>query len=226
MANITKITTHVEDAKKRLLEEYKGKVKIEGRLDAVVKQVQELEDIDFDMFTNRLDLNTIVGQQLDNFGTIVDQARQGFDDDRYRILLWVKIGINTSRGNPEKLISIIKLLTDATLAHYQNLNNAEVILAVDGTIDPTLIDFTYNNMQRVFSGGVRLNHIVCFDPVDPFRFAGSKPTSGFSSLAAPLVGGKFAFIHRRTLPQFKFAGDSSSGGFGTIQDPLVGGFFA
>lgn len=224
--SIVKITTHVVDALKRRIEQYKNKKNIEGLIRAFVKQIQDLEDAGDPLFTQRLDLAQTVGVQLDKYGTIVVQDREGFDDIFYRILLQFKIGQNISRGEPSALISTIKLITQAALVHYQNLGNAQVSLSTDGTIDPTLVNFVYTNMERVAMAGVRINSIICFDPDESFSFDGLGPLGlGFSSLAAPSTGGKFAFIHRETTP-FAFAGDdASAAGFGTIQDPLAGGVF-
>lgn len=221
--SISKITTHVADALARLIEQYKSKPKIEGFMRAMVNQFQELEDVGDTLFLQRM-LDDSVGEQLDNFGTIVALEREGFDDDFYRILLAVKIGQNISRGEPERIISVLKILTQATLVHYQNLGNGNIGLATDGTITPGLETFTFENMERVVMAGVRINFLACFDPDEPFSFDGTGPVGlGFSSLAAPTSGGKFAFLHRRAIP-FAFAGsDVSALGFGTLADPLVGG---
>lgn len=105
-------------------------------------------------------------------------------------------------------------------------------LATNGTIDPTLVDFFFENMQRVVAAGVRVNFIACFDPDESFSFDGVGPIGlGFSSTGAPTTGGQFAFLHRQTKPEFAFDSSASptvdpdGGGFGAIADPLVGGFF-
>lgn len=222
--SITKITTHIVDGLKRRIEQYKNKPNIEGTLTSFIKQVQDLEDAGDEMFLERM-LADAVGEQLDQFGKIVVLARQGFDDDFYRVLLFVKIGQNVSNGEPERIISTMKTLAQADLVFYQNLGNGQIGLGVDVDLDFDLIDFIYNNMQRVVMAGVRINFITCFDPDEPFSFDGTGPVGlGFSSTAAPLTGGKFAFIHRRTTP-FAFAGDDNALGFGTIGDVLAGGVF-
>jgi len=224
--SLVKITTHIVDALSRRIEQYKSKKNIEGMIRAFVKQIQDLEEVGSELRNERLDLTQTVGVQLDKFGTIVVQEREGFDDVFYRILLQFKIGQNISKGEPAALISTIKLITLASLVHYQNLGFGQVSLSTDGTIDPALINFVFTNMQKVAMAGVRINSIICFDPDEPFSFDGTGPIGlGFSSLAAPTTGGKFAFLHRETIP-FAFAGDDiSAAGFGTLQDPLAGGTF-
>lgn len=226
----TLITDHEQRGLDRIIEQYKEKPRFESLLKIFISQIQELEDETQRSFTEQF-VDFAVGQQLDLFGTIVGLERQGFDDDFYRILLKVKIGQNISKGEPRSIINTFKLLTQATLVHYQNLGDAQISLAADTDIDPTLIDFFFTNMERVVMAGVRINSISCFDPDESFSFDGTGPVGlGFSSLAAPTTGGKFAFLHRRTLPAFAFgsiAGDSdlSSEGFGTLADVLAGGIF-
>lgn len=229
MSNATKITTHQTDAIERLIEQYKGKFTVEGMVNAEARQFQDMEDVLFEMFLNRF-VDNAVGVQLDNFGTIVDLARQGFDDDFYRILLKFKIGQNISRGEPSRVVSTLKLIAQATLVQYQNLGNGNIGLSINNTLDPTLIDFIFTNMQRVVMGGVKIRFISTFCEDEPFSFDGVGPVGlGFSSLAAPTTGGKFAFLNQPTATKFAFDSEegieSTDSGFGTLQDPLAGGVF-
>lgn len=225
---VTQILTHIADAISRLIQQYKEKDRIEGIIEALTEQVQELEDRTFELFTLRA-LDVATGEQLDRFGEIVVQDREGFDDDFYRILLKVKIGINNSSGDPSTAINTIRLLTEATLVHYQNLGDASVGFSVNTEIDSALVDFIFENMQNVVMAGVRIDFISCFDPDESFSFDGTGPIGlGFSSTAAPLTGGMFAFLHRRSTPKFAFdteagTADPTASGFGTIADPLAGG---
>lgn len=225
---VDSIDTHVEDALNRLIEQYKGSDNLKEIITAFVAQIQDLEDVGIEMFLNRF-VDNAVGIQLDRFGEIVDFARQGFDDEFYRILLKVKIGINISSGEPPAIISTMKLLTQASLVHYQNLGNGNISLAVDTEIDADLIDFFYTNMQKVVMAGVRIASISSFDPDESFSFDGTGPIGlGFSSTGAPLTGGKLAFLNRRTKPEYAIgsiagASDANSSGFGTLQDVLAGG---
>ncbi len=224
--DITTITNHVELALARSATQYKDQPKHEAFIRAFSKQVQDLEDATFGMIDARtIELST--GLQLDNLGTIVDQAREGAYDDRYRVLLFVKIGQNTSQGGPEKVINIFQLLTAATLVHYINLGTGAVMLGSDVLIAPDQINSIYQDMELVIAGGVRVDHIVCFDPTEPFAFSGpntSAPGAGFSDITG-LTGGKFAVLHRKKIP-FAFAGNNvSDKGFGSLLDSQVGGTF-
>lgn len=224
------ITDHEGDAVDRLVEQYKDKVKTEDLVKAFAKQYQEIEDTLQTLYLQRF-LDNAVGIQLDKFGEIVVLGRNGFGDDDYRRLLKVKIGQNTSKGRLEQIINTTILLTQATEAHVQNLNRAQVAISVNAPIASDLVNFTYENLQKVPSAGVRINYIACYDPDEPFSFDGVGPFgAGFSSLAAPTTGGKFAFIHRQVTP-FAFAlsttdqGSDNALGFGSVSDPLAGGMF-
>ena len=223
----TIIPDHEDQAVERLIEQYKNKPLIIGFIRAMAGQFQEMEQVNIDMFLNRF-VDNAVGQQLDEFGTIVGLERQGFDDDFYKILLKFKIGQNVSSGEPERIISTMTLIAQAGIVHYQNLGNGNIGLGVDVELDPALVDFIFDNMQRVVMAGVRINFISTFCPGDePFAFDGIGPQgSGFSSLAAPLTGGKFAFLNLPTAKKFAFGPDTNSDlGFGTLADPLAGGVF-
>lgn len=218
----TQITTHVSDALDRLITQYRNKPRLMAIISAFVAQHQMLEDAIFQLY-GRLDIQNSIGAQLDGIGDIVGQDRLGFDDARYRILLLAKIGQNVSNGDPERIISIFKLLTNADLVHYINLKNGEIELATDGSVDETIINFVFDQLQRSVAGGVRLNEIIFFDGDEPFAFAGVTDARGFGDMNDLSVGGKLASLFRK-LPAFSFAGNNiDDAGFGTLDDPIIGG---
>jgi hypothetical protein len=114
---ITKITTHIEDARRRLLAQYRGKTTVDGSLKAGTQQIQDLEDCFWDMMWKR-SVNSAFGYQLDVLGKIVGQPREGWSDAAYRIAIIAKIGVNISQGRPEDLIAIFLVLMGCTRAQY------------------------------------------------------------------------------------------------------------
>jgi hypothetical protein len=227
MTEITQITDHVVRALNRTLSQSKEKDRQNAFYEALINQIQDIEDATFGLVSGRA-INTATGEQLDQLGTIVGQARGNFDDDFYRILLFVKIGQNTSQGGPEKIINVFQLLTESDVVYCMNLTRASVMLSTDVDIAEDQIDFIYRNMELVAAGGVRIDHIVCFDPTEPFAFDGPNtaiPGAGFSDITGT-TGGKFASLKRRGI-KFAFDGnDRDGGGFGSLIDPIVGGHFA
>lgn len=221
------ITTHIADAKLRLMEQYKESVNMQSLMDAFHAQIQELENVFNDLFIQRV-INNASGKVLDDMGTIVGQSRIGFDDTRYRSLLLAKVGENTSQGDPEKVIQVVKLLAVANLAQIQEWYPAGYGLYFSNTIPANLINFFYERLDRVDPAGVRLEALVSFDEADAFAFAGPAGTaSGFGDNNNPATGGKFADLNLRDLPGFAFAlqggFDNGDEGFGTLEDNLVGG---
>jgi len=222
---IQQITDHAIKARRRLLEQYKGNPELLAMLNAFNAQVQELENTIVDL-NRRLDINNISGKLLDAFGTIVGQDRLNYDDTFYRILLLIKIGKNTSQGDPEKVIQIYKLITQATKVQYQELYPAGVSLFSSGVINPVTANFIYENLGDVLPGGVRLDHFGTFEPSEAFAMEGDPlDTDGFSEIASPTMGGQFGGLYFNDVP-FAFQGnDLTASGFGSILDPVEGGAF-
>lgn len=222
---IQQITDHAIKARRRLLEQYKNNPQLKSILDAFNLQVQELENTIVDLNT-RLDLNNISGALLDAFGTIVGQSRLNYDDTFYRLLILIKIGKNTSQGNPESPIQIYKMITQATKVQYQELYPAGIFLMSDGVLNPVTANFVYENLGEVLPAGVRLDYFGEFETLDAFAFDGDPSfTQGFSEIATPLEGGQFAGLYFNDVP-FAFDGnDLNAQGFGSWTDPVEGGAF-
>lgn len=141
-----KITTHIADAKARLLSQFKGKPRVEGLIESGAAGYQDIEECFFKMYYERA-VNSAVGAQLDIVGEIVGQPRYGWDDDAYRVLIVGKIGANISKGTPEELISIFKMLMKCTRAHYYPYYPAEVYII--GNFAPVDVEqlLTDGNME-------------------------------------------------------------------------------
>lgn len=179
----TKITTHNQDAKNRLLEQYKGKAGIEGLIESYSgNQIQDLEDALFP-FYDRLNIEISEGVQLNGIGDIVDQDRLGLSDIIYRLFIRARIGANVSEGDIERLIEVWKLITQANVVKLEEIYPAEVNLATDVALPDELIDFAYALIQEVSAGGVGVG-ITTFLPEDAFAFDGANPaiTKGFGDV--------------------------------------------
>lgn len=227
MSIVTKITDYVSRVKEFFLAQYRDKPKFEGWQEAFDEQVQDLEDALQDAFDKRT-VDNGFGVILDEIGEIVQQDRGGFADDFYKNLLKAKIGENTSQGDIEKIIEIATILTDSTLVHLQEHFPHGISLSVNGVLDPTLINFFYERLNRVDMGGVRMEFLSCFDPVEPFALEGEPgPGLGLGDVNDAGVGGQLAEIKVKTQPAFSFEAEAGvtdgDFGLGTIEDPLVGG---
>jgi len=87
-----------------------------GPSDPTTWGMQELEDVLWDMLTLRW-LASASGQQLDDLGVVLDVPRPSSDDDEYRDLLYLQVLIDTSLGDPERMIAIVLRASGATLVH-------------------------------------------------------------------------------------------------------------
>lgn len=227
---ITHLTNHVADARLKMWQQYKEIASQEGIIDAFVGfQTQDQEDL-FWALIEETYIATAVGAQLDRIGEIVIQDRNGLSDEIYRVLIYAKIGANVSKGDPESIINVARLLTQSTLVHFQEYWPAGWGMAVNGPpMSQDIINKVYSRLDKVDPGGVRFEALVCFAEDDAFSFAGTTEGLGFGDLTDLGVGGEFAQICMPTLPAFGFSGpldsEETAGGFGTLLDPFFGGVF-
>lgn len=225
MTVIAKIDNHKEAAIERLISQYKQAENLKSILNCFNEQTQDLEDATYDLFLGRW-VDVAQGTVLDDFGTIVGQDRLGFDDDFYRILIYVKMGANISQGETERVIDVYKIITRATIAQLQEAFPAGVTLLSNGTINPITAQFIYQQLQQVVGAGIRIDRIGEFSD-RPFGFAGAPTALGFGTLADSSIGGEFAYFYD-TSPRFGFEDPNRTDilGFGTLEDHIYGGKFS
>jgi len=132
MPVITQITTHIADAKARLLSQFQGKTRIEGLLDAFSQQVQDYEDAVIPL-ESLLDIATQEGAQLDGIGTILGEAREGRTDADYRTALTERIAALYSSGEPEAVIQAYILATGSASVLYAPDYPAKFEISGDGS---------------------------------------------------------------------------------------------
>lgn len=101
----TQISDHEAQAKALLTDQFRNKTKIVQFLATWTNQVQALETVFADILTKRF-VETAVGDQLDQIGKLVNEDRNGNDDDTYRIYVRLKILANKSQGLSENLLEI------------------------------------------------------------------------------------------------------------------------
>lgn len=177
------ITTHNQDAKNRLLEQYKKEPGIEGLIESYFgNQIQDLEDV-LQLFFDRLNISISEGVQLNGIGRIINQDRLGLTDELYRLFIRGRIGANVSEGDIERLIEVWQTITQANLVKLEEIFPAEVNLATDVALPDNLIDIAFALIQNVSGAGIGVG-ITTFLPEDAFAFDGADPaiTKGFGKL--------------------------------------------
>ncbi len=119
---------------------------------AATMGVQELEEVAFQLIDNMW-LDNAVGAQLDVIGRHVDQPRETASEDEYRDLLRLKITINTSRGEPERLISILLQLTGASYVYAMDKPPARAVFCCIEIVKTNWL----TRVKPAVLGGVALN---------------------------------------------------------------------
>ena len=216
------INNHIEQAKARLIEQYKDAPNLKATLDAFNAQTQDLENVFQSLYFGRW-VNEAEGDVLDDFGTIVGQPRLGFDDEFYRILIYVRIGINISQGETERIVDLYKIITQATLAEIIEQYPAGMYLLSNGFITLQSGQFVLNQLQQVVGAGIRIDGIGYFTDT-PFGFLTAPTALGFGDNGDPSEGGIFASLYETALPfGFYDPNRKDIGGLGHNADPHYGG---
>lgn len=96
---------HADQAINHLIEFFRKGPRNQAYLRAVCAQLQELEQLFFDLYQQSF-LSNAEGTQLDQLGEIVGEARQDRTDTLYRAAIRVRILVNKSNGRTEELITI------------------------------------------------------------------------------------------------------------------------
>jgi len=115
MPDPIKNTLHVKEGLARLLTQFQGQPNFASLLSSYLVQIQELEDMFFELLLERR-LDIAVGTQLDGIGSIVEVVRAGRNDDAYRAAIRAHIQVLRLNSRIEDLILVVTLaLPDATL---------------------------------------------------------------------------------------------------------------
>jgi len=190
---IVETTNHAAQAIDRLTDQFKGKVKIEGLITAIVNQLQDIETAAYQVIHGTY-LGDAIGVQLDRVGKIVGAERQGRSDEDYENYIYAKIGQNVSNGTREDLIAIFNLLTGSTRSHYMNIGGGACAIMANLDISALNTDDIKTFCQEVLCVGVRLDYVGWFDDDEAFGFAGDINALGFGTLADLSLGGKLSSL--------------------------------
>jgi hypothetical protein len=191
-----KIDTHIAEAKKRLLHQYRHSARISALIEILFgRPVQDLEDASWQLY-DRLDIEKAQGAQLDNIGNIVGLSRIGWNDVLYRLLLKAKIGKNVSKGTFEDVISVWQLLAQAGRIQVVEIYPAQIDLYSDTPIDGEISGFVRKLMQGVVAAGVRVDFLaIIFSTTNAFGFESDDETvNGFGDHNDTDLGGELAYI--------------------------------
>ncbi len=186
---ITEITNHKELAKEKLRQQYKNLPLLEGFLDAFVEQIQQLETVFVDLRDDRTIYNA-VGANLDAWGRLLNAARNGLNDEEYRLVLLAQVAVNVSKGTPEDIIRVFQLFMNPTYVSYNETYPANIQLTAVGGTPIGDIDSIKDAVKRAAPAGVSLD-LFTTAPGNPFVFFGDLDPNGrgFGDVNDPTIGG-------------------------------------
>lgn len=220
MSIISQITNHDDQAKNRVITQYKDSVNLNKIISVYTQQIQEFEDAAFALINERT-LDGSIGFQLDQMGTILDEIRNGLDDDDYRIVLKAKIAENVSEGTPEDLIGIFKVLLNPEEVHYNEIYPAGFELTAIGDQDPvSSIERVKQAINRAKPAGVELVSVKQVTRFPEFSFLDDPdPTGG---------GFRDLLVLSETSTPFVFFDDPDPNGIGLgdANNAALGGDFS
>jgi hypothetical protein len=112
MSGPVHILDHQARAVRRLVLQYREAANLQGLVSVSTAEHQTLEDQFWQMFAETID--TAEDAQLDVYGRIVNQAREGRDDPTYRLWIKTRVRINRSCGSIPEIVGILMALVSGT----------------------------------------------------------------------------------------------------------------
>lgn len=142
---------------------------------------QELETIAEELYTER-NLETAVGQQLDNAGQIPAQDRNGQNDSDYLDSIKFKILENQSYGGIETIIEAILFLTHSTQVINIEIYPASIQAYCDGLTEFSEVPLNFvKQLDDLCGGGIQFMFIAM--GYGEFPFAMESPNQQGGTLA-------------------------------------------
>jgi hypothetical protein len=174
---ISAVTDHADRGVARLIEQFKGRPRLEAWIRSYLDEVQELSTAAWGVLLARL-IDDATGVHLTTIGRIVGQARTNEDDDRFRVLIRTRIAVNMSEGHWDELLAIATmLLTDEVDFTLQEFLPGAMVLTIEDQIGfiPRL---EHRMLEEATAGGVRIDVHFHETPSDELFRYGDGPGWG------------------------------------------------
>jgi hypothetical protein len=161
MADATQNEQITAEALARLPGDVSGLPNWEGLVTIVGDEVQEAEAALYSLIVDR-SLAIAAGVNLDQYGEILSEPRDGLTDTEYRRILGARILSNRSDGQAETLIGLTAILTGSTDVRLFEVYPAGMVIAyvVPSPLTQNQRDRAVRIIRRAVAAGVRLDWIV------------------------------------------------------------------
>jgi hypothetical protein len=150
------VSNHQQVAVTRLLEQFKAQPIVVASVESMASPMQSVENGAWSLETERI-IDTAVGPQLENFGAIVGQQREQFDDEDYRRYVRARVRLNVSSGTIPEIIGILEiLLEEGQTLRFLNEFPAGFTIWIEGAeMSSVLASKLAAFIKKARAGGVR-----------------------------------------------------------------------
>ena len=192
-------TDHADAGLALLATQYKQQVGFEGLLGAYLAQVQEIEDVLFDVLAILTYQDAQVGEQLDLLGRLVGQPREGRTDVAYLPWIRARVIANRSSGLSDELLTVAQLVAPDTTRTLEFFYPASYLLTLSGTITSALALQLAAILSQVTGAGIGAQLVYSTEEdADTFTFSSgateeTSTTQGWAD-DAQTTGGAFADV--------------------------------
>jgi len=178
---LPKPENHLQAIREYDLEQYKESKTLSILMDALISQLQRVEDTFLDLQLKRF-IPTAFGYTLDLMGGIVGESRNFKNDNDYRTAILVRALINNGGGTPEDIISAIRILYAPKKIEYTEIYPANFSLFIQKRkVTPPEIDLGLFNIRSLVSSirpmGVGEFIVTAASGDNLFRFSDSTSES-------------------------------------------------
>jgi hypothetical protein len=178
--NIVQIIDHVEQAKDRLLSQMKYLPNITKKMDIIGKQIQELENVFFEIYLKRI-IENATDNTLELIGENIDIPRPltglaSINDNAYKGLIYSKIFEHISNGTAQEVNSILSLF-GATKIFHVDIYPASILINLKGVLLLSIEDIKKSLIKSTLPIEI---DIVNYTSNTPFGFDGDLEAHGFN----------------------------------------------
>lgn len=135
----------VEKGLDELLGQYAESSNLRALLSIILEPYRVLESTMYDLFWNTT-LDGAQGVQLDRYGRVVDEPRNGLADSEYRRFINVRLLVLYSQGEAARLRRIVALAAQSADVHY--MNEPPASYGITFTVAVPLTDDTRKRILR------------------------------------------------------------------------------